>query len=218
MSKYIPNNDRVRVRGLNIGRQKDGTLLINALQVFGVEAMFPESRQDAKKIALAEIPNLVEYLNKKIPGLQNADLAGVAPELYIRESRHIYGEYRLTIDDVLENHDFWDSIAFGSYPVDVQATGQDDHGLVVGVPAQYAIPFRSIVPRQVENLLVVGRSASYDALASGSARVIPVGMAAGQAAGAAAAITLEKGCTFREMSQNPQMIKQLQARLKIRVW
>ena len=61
----------------------------------------------------------------------------------------------------------------------------DDWGGVVLKPKQYAIPYRSIVPLKVDNLLVVGRSASFDTLPHGSARVIPTGMATGQAAGAA---------------------------------
>lgn len=98
----------------------------------------------------------------------------------MRESRHIIGEYQLTIDDVLENRDCWDKIAIGSYPVDVQPTAQQTYGTVVGNPDRYAIPYRSIVPLEVENLLVVGRSASYKSLAAGSARVIPIGMAEGE--------------------------------------
>jgi len=60
---------------------------------------------------------------------------------------------------------------------------------------------------------VVGRSASFDSLAAGSARVIPVGMATGQAAGAAAALSVERGLPFNQMSGDPNVIKELQARL-----
>ncbi|ABO51670.1 conserved hypothetical protein [Desulforamulus reducens MI-1] len=210
MEQYRPSNARVGIRGLNIGRQKNGTLLINALHIFGVDPLSKESRSEARRLAEQELPRIIDYMKENIPGLQNCFLAEVAPELYIRESRHIYGEYRLTIDDVLENRDFPDRIAFGSYPVDVQASGPKEKGAVVGVPAQYAIPFRCIVPQRVDNLLVVGRAASFDSLPHGSARTIPVGMATGEAAGAAVALSIEEDKTFRQIIKNSSLINQLQ--------
>ncbi|MEG6615162.1 FAD-dependent oxidoreductase [Peptococcaceae bacterium 1198_IL3148] len=210
MEGYQSTNPRVGMRGLNIGRQNDNSILINALHVYNVNPLSAASKAEAIELARQELPHIVEYLNENIPGLENAFLAGVASELYIRESRHIYGEYRLTVDDVLENRDFDDRIGFGSYPVDVQATGEGTKGYVLGKPTQYAIPFRCIVPLKVDNLLVVGRSASFDSLAHGSARVIPTGMATGQAAGAAAAISIDEDITFREMSKDPELIKELQ--------
>ena len=213
MEQYQSSNQRVGIRGLNMGRQKDGTVLINALHIFDVDPLDVKSRQEARRLAQQELPLIIDYLRENIPGLQNCFVAEVAPELYIRESRHIYGEYRLTIDDVLENKDFPDRIAFGSYPVDVQASGSEEKGAVIGVPAQYAVPFRCLVPQKVDNLLVVGRSASFDSLPHGSARTVPVGMATGEAAGAAAALSIEEDKNFREISKNSKYISQLQEML-----
>jgi hypothetical protein len=141
------------------------------------------------------------------------ELIDTAPELYVRETRHISGEYRLTIDDVLENKDQWDRIAHGSYPVDIQSAAPQDLGNVVGKPSIYSIPFRSIVPLKIDNLLVASRSASYDSLPHGSTRVIPVGMAVGEAAGVAALYSLEQGVSFREMTKSPDAVKWMQDRL-----
>lgn len=213
MKNYVPLNERCAARGLNIGRQKDGRVLINALQVFGVDPLNAQACEEARALAEKEIPNLVEYIKKNIPGMSSVVLEGVAPELYIRQSRQMEGLYRLSIDDVLENRDFEDRIAFGSYPVDIQATSSYFKGDIIGTPQKYAIPFRCIVPRETENLLVVGRSTSFDSLAEGSARVIPVGMAVGQAAGAAAALSIESSLTFKEMSALPEKMEKLQFRL-----
>lgn len=213
MKGYRPANSRLGVRGLNLGRTKGDQVLINALHIFGVDPLSTASRKEARLLAEQEIPRLIEYLKKNIPELEGAELAGTAPELYVRDSRHILGLYRLSVNDVMENRDFWDRIAFGSYPVDIQATGPHFTGDVIGKPVKYAIPFRCLVPRGVENLLVVGRSASFDSLAAGSARVIPVGMATGQAAGAAAALSIEKGLPFPEMCTSFEVITELQARL-----
>jgi len=205
-SRYEPSGDKVALRGLNIGRQRDGSLLINALLVF-------DERQKAYELAAAELPLVTAFLRQNVPGLKHARLDGAAPELYVRESRHIYAEYRLTLDDVLENRDFADRIAFGSYPVDIQPTGPGTPGVVIGKPEQYAVPFRCLVPRGVDGLLVVGRSAGFDTLAHGSARTVPVGMAAGQAAGVAAALALENDLSFRRLAADPALIKTLQDRL-----
>lgn len=213
MKDYVPlDKERTKMRGLNIGRQKDGTVLINALQIFGIDGLDPQSRQEGLEIAAKEIPNVVKYL-KKLKEFKHVELDAIAPELYVRETRHMIGLYRLNVVDLLENRDQWDRIAFGSYPADIQRTSPSDDGIVVVHPLKYAIPFRSIVPDSVDGLLVVGRSAGYDTLAHGSARVIPTGMAEGQAAGAAAKLAIEHGTTFRNMAKSETLIAELQQRL-----
>ncbi|TDA68795.1 MAG: FAD-dependent oxidoreductase [Clostridia bacterium] len=210
---YQPQEQGLRLRGLNIGRQKDGTVLINALQIFGVDGLIPASYQDGMRRGQAEAPRIVAYLRQRIPGFSQAYLIGTAPELYVRETRHVIGEYQLTINDLLENRDFPDTIAIGSYPVDIQPTSPDNWGYILGDPIQYGIPFRCLVPREVENLLVVGRAASFTSLAAGSARTIPVGMATGQAAGVAAAMSLETKMGFRQMAGDEQAVTELRRRL-----
>ncbi|MFC3773628.1 FAD-dependent oxidoreductase [Paenibacillus sp. GCM10012303] len=207
-----PTTDKtkVRMRGLNIGRQNDHSILINALQLFGVDPFDPKSVEQAYETARRELPLVVDYMKDKYPEFQQVELAGIAPELYVRETRHMIGEYRLSIADLLDNRDHWDRIGFGSYSVDIQSTSYDFRGTILMKPKQYAIPFRSIVPKEVDGLLVVGRSASYDSLPHGSARTIPVGMAAGQAAGAAAKLAAEHKLTFRQLSASTTLIEQLQ--------
>lgn len=208
---YRPATKMLRLRGLNIGKQDDGTVLINALLIFGVNGLDPESKAKGMELAKAELPRIVEFLKKNIPGFENVTLAGTAPELYVRETRHIKGYYTLSITDVVFNRDFEDRIAIGSYPVDIQATSPDDYGYVYGKPLQYAIPFRCIVPQKVENLLVVGRSASYSHLAAGSARTIPIGMAEGDAAGVAAVYSITKNKSYQEIINNEEDIKNIQS-------
>lgn len=211
MKLYQPKDLDVGIRGLNIGREDEDTVLINALYVFGVDGLDAASKQAGIEKAKKELEFIVPFMNKMVPGFEKATLAGVAPELYIRETRHMKGLYRLTIDDVLENRDFEDRIALGSYPVDIQSFSPAEPGYIVGDPAQYAIPFRSIVPPNITNLLVVSRSASYDSLAHGTARVIPVGMATGQAAGVASAYSIIRGKTFQEMANHLEDIQVVQA-------
>ena len=211
--EYQPHDPQMRFRGPNLARQKDGSVLVNALLVFGVDSLALASKEEAITRGKAELPHILDFMRERFVGFGKVELVDTAERLYVRETRHIQGEYRLTITDVLENRDHGDRIAHGSYPVDIQPTAPDNLGNVIGKPAIYSIPFRCLVPLQVENLLVVGRSASYDSLPHGSARVIPVGMATGEAAGVATAYSLEKGLGFRQLSQDKAGIKAVQERL-----
>lgn len=210
-AKYQPLNPKqVKMRGLNIGRQNDGTILINALQLFNVDPVDPKSVQEAYALADQELPRILEFIKEKYPEFGKLELDGTAPELYVRESRHMYSLYRLTILDVLENRDQWDRVAFGSYRVDLQRTSPQDNGAEILAPYKYAIPFRSLVPKNMENLLVVGRSAGYDSLPHGSARVIPTGMAEAQSAGAAVKIATDHSVTFLELARSKDLIAGMQ--------
>ena len=211
---YEPQDELMRLRGFNVARQDNGNVLVNALIIFGVDAMSEESKAQGIARAQKELEYIVPYVQQNFIGFEQAQLVGTASQLYVRESRHIVGEYQLTIDDVLENRDQWDKIAIVAYPADIQPTAGQTYGTVIGSPDRYAIPFRCLVPLHVENLLVIGRSASYTSLAAGSARVIPVGMAEGEAAGVAAAYSLYKESSFREMSQNEKAIASVQKQLK----
>jgi hypothetical protein len=212
--EYVSSDpERVGIRALNVGRQNDDSILINAMHIFGVDPLNPESVRDALAIGTKEAPLIVDYLKKTYKELKNVEFAGVAPELYVRETRHMQGEYRLTTVDVVDNRDFWDSIAYGSYKIDIQRLNAEDRGAIVVAPEQYGVPFRALVPLEVDNLLVVGRAASFDSIPHGSARVIPLGMATGEAAGAAAKLAAERGVTFRELSRSETDIAELKDRL-----
>lgn len=214
MSAYPAiNKERAKMRGFNMGRQNDNTVLINALQIFNVDRFDPKSVQEAFDIGNKELPNIVAYMKKTFPEFATIELDGSAPELYVRETRHMQGEYRLNIVDVCTNNDQWDRIGFGSYAVDIQRTSPTDSGNVVCKPKQYAIPFRSLVPLKVDGLLVVGRAASYDTLPHGSARVMPTGMAEGEAAGVAVSLAKAENKTFRQLSASKESIAKLQTQL-----
>jgi len=207
---YRPSTERLRLRGFNIVRQNDGSVLINALHIFGIDGLSAASRAEAMELARAELPAIINFLRTHMPGFAAARLLGTAPELYVRETRHIKALYQLDLNDVVFNRYFPDAIALASYPVDVQATSPQDSGYVYGNPKVYSIPFRSLVPQEVDNLLVVGRSAGYTHLAAGSARVVPVGMATGDAAGVSAVYSLKVNKNFRQLAADLEDIKAIQ--------
>lgn len=210
---YTAREENTRVRGLNVGMQSDGLVSINALQIFGVDGTDPDSVAEGIERGKRETEYFLTFLQEHLPGFEEARIAYFPSELYIRETRHILAEYQVTIIDVWENRDQWDSIGLGAYPVDVQATDVTGFGNIIVSPEQYAIPFRSLVPLDVDNLLVASKASGYTSLAAGSARTVPIGMSAAQAAGAASALSIEHNLSFRELTKNEELIKTLQSLL-----
>ena len=210
---YTLSDSNMRMRGPNIARQKNGNVMLNALIIFGVDALDPDSYAEGIERGEREIPLIVGFMRENYPGFENATYVGHASQLYVRETRHIIGEYRLTITDVLENKDHWDRIGHGSYAVDVHATAPNNSGNIIGQPIIYSIPFRCLVPLEIDQLFITGRSASYDSLPHGSTRVIPVGMVTGEACGTAVAYSVANGITFRRMSHDPDAVLWLQNQL-----
>ncbi|KGR76527.1 FAD-dependent oxidoreductase [Ureibacillus sinduriensis] len=209
---YKPVEQNTRLRGLNLAKVGD-EYYINALQIFGIDGLDENSKQAAIEKGKKETMHILQFLQKEFPGFENAEVASFPPELYVRETRHIWAEYQLPMSDVWTNRDHWDNIGYGAYPVDVQAQTPQDYGFVLADPKQYAIPFRSLVPKEIDGILVVGRAAGFSSLAAGSARIVPTGMVTGQAAGAAAALAVQQNITFRDMSKDTKMIETLRTKL-----
>lgn len=221
---YVPSNpNRYALRGLNLARQDDGSLLVNALLLFGVEGTDPVAQERARAEAASEAERVVAYLRERDPLIfGTARLSGVAPSLYIRESRHLRALYRLRAEEVLLGRDFPDAVALGGYPLDGQAYFPGETPYLLGTPALYGVPFRALVPRELTNLLVVSQAAGYDSAAAFSARVVPLQMALGEAAGVAAALLrkapqagLEKAPLgdFHGLARSPSGIEALRKRL-----
>ncbi len=194
---YTAKQAGIRLRGLNLGRQADGSVLVNALLVYGVDPSDPLSVADGLQRARLEAPQIVRYL-RALPGFEKARYGGVAERLYIREWRHFKTRCTLTVDDTLDNIVRPGDIAAGNYPLDVQTLTPGDNGYVYGVPEIYGVRLCVALPQRLanrgpDNLWIVGKSAGYDPLAAASARVVPFGMALGEAVGVAAANAAQTG-------------------------
>lgn len=216
--RYPPSDPgRFRLRGLNLARQDDGALLVNALLVYGVDPDDPQALARARDQASREAPRVLEHLRHSDFWLfGSARLSGVAPQLYIRESRHLVGLYRLRADDVLYGQDFPDAVALGAYTLDGQTYFPGETPYLLGTPNPYGVPFRTLVPQGFANLLVVSQAASFDSVAAFSARVVPLQMALGQAAGIAAAVARARALDFPGLAADPPAIRQLRQQLAYR--
>jgi hypothetical protein len=164
----------------------------NATRIHGVDST------DGEQLTLAEIEGhrqvmvLVDFLRRYVPGFESCYLIDTATQIGVRESRRILGEYALTAEDVYKARRFDDAIARVSFPIDIHDV-KGGGGFFQG-PKEgpyYTIPYRCLVPKGVQNLLVAGRPISATHEAHGSLRVMPPCFATGQAAGTAAALALE---------------------------
>lgn len=212
---YEAQEEGVRLRGLNLGLQADGSVLVNALLVYGVDPFDPASRAEGRARAEREAPRIVAYL-RALPGLEGATYGGVAETLYIRETRHFRARCTLSVDDVLGNVVSERDVAAGSYPLDVQTLTPGDNGFVYGVPEVYGAPLCVALPEGVDNLWIAGKTAGYDPLAASSARVVPFGMALGEAVGVAAARAAQGGLSAQAYAEDETLIQSLRARLQER--
>jgi hypothetical protein len=199
-TRYEPSDPNVLLYPLNLAQQRDGSVLINALNVTDTNGLDPDSTATGMRKGVAELPRIIAFLRQTIPGFEQAYLLDHAPSLYVRETRHVAGLYTLQVEDILTQQLFDDRVAVASYPIDIHAYYAGWTNPYRPDAKIYTIPFRAIVPHGVDNLLMASRAFSATSEAHGSARVIPTTMALGQAAGVAAALCARRGCTPREVA------------------
>ena len=178
-----------------------GEAMILMAKVIGFDASGREQLSQAEQKAFRLVPTLVRFMRKYIPGFERAHLIDVAPQIGIRETRRIFGEYVLEESDILEGHRFADTIGLGGYYLDVHPPRGGDKKLEsMRYPLEpFEIPYRCLLPQKVDQLLIAGRCASATAPAFGAIRVIPCCMVQGQAAGAAAALSAQKGLRLKDL-------------------
>jgi hypothetical protein len=143
------------------------------------------------------------FVREEVPGYENARIAGLSTFIGLRETRRVYGEYRLTRDDCMSVRRFDDKVLLCGAPSEDHRKGKDgeDETAWAYVPggAAYDVPYRTLVPKGRDDVLVAGRcfSATHDAHAS--CRSMAQTMAMGQAVGTAAAISLKHDCSVRQV-------------------
>lgn len=164
----------------------------------------PEDLTQAELEGRREVQRLVRLL-RLLPQFEHVQLDVTGPHIGIRESRRIIGEYILSEDDIRQSRKFEDGICNTSYWVDIHQTDGVDQLHQEGsvLAPDYQIPYRSLVPLKVEGLLVAGRCISGTEYAMASYRVTGDCVAMGQAAGVAAALCVERGCTPRKLPPAP---------------
>ncbi len=174
-----------------------GMMATNMTRVGNIDPTQPEQLTYAEVDGRRQALEYTRFLRDRVPGFEQAVIAGLSTQIGVRESRRIYGEYRLTRQDVLGAHKFDDAIAQCGAPIEEHHAGGDTRWEYLPDGATYDIPFRCLLPTSVDGLLVAGRCLSADHDAHASVRSIGQCMAMGQAAGAAAAIAVEQSVAPR---------------------
>jgi len=172
---------------------------------------------DVRDLTYAEIESRRQvviawkFIKKYMPGFEKAYISRICPELRIRETRRIMGDYMLTSDDVVQARKFDDVIGKSSFPkgghhtVKIETLTLDANHEYPKDGGSHDIPYRCLVPKNTENLLVAGKAISTDRDAYH--RFLQQTMVTGQAAGTAAALCVKMGITPRQLEKD---VKKLQ--------
>jgi hypothetical protein len=193
---YLPHNLGFWVEGLWI----EDEVLINTTMVVGADGTNADDISRAWVDSRKQVMSLVKFLQTRIPGFEKSHLIDTAQNIGVRETRRIVGEYMLTKEDVIEGRRFPDVIARNSYPIDVTPVSNEKSQIWIKPKKPfYEIPYRCLLPKGIENLLVAGRCMSVTHEALGSTRSMICSMGAGQAAGTAAALAAHEGITPKKV-------------------
>ena len=158
-----------------------------------------EELSHGEVVGRRQVRDAFAFIREVTPGFEDSYIVDIAPQIGIRETRRIVGEYRLTEDDILDCADFRDSIGVNGWPVEAHVTGDVEIRWQRASRGFNQLPFRMIVPRGVDNLYVAGRCASMTHEGQSSARVSGPCFAMGQAAGTAADLALKTGTSCRDI-------------------
>jgi len=174
-----------------------------------VNASDPDFLTQAEIAGRRQALEYVRFLVDNVPGYERAQLATFGVQVGVRETRRVYGDYRLTRDDVLGTRRFDDVIGLCGAPIEDHHVGADTRWQYLPDGEVVDIPYRALRVRDAANVLVAGRcfSATHDAHAS--VRSMAQCMAMGQAAGTAAALAADAGIDPRDVS-----VPELQDRLR----
>ena len=149
---------------------------------------------DGELVGRQQIASYFAFLREEIPGFANASIVDIAAQIGVRETRRIQGQYVLTGEDILNASRFDDAIGINAWPMELHAEGRIEwrfphHGAHENSKGRVYndLPWRMLVPRGVDNLLVAGRCASMTHEGQSAARVSGACFVMGQAAGTAAA-------------------------------
>lgn len=186
---------------------------VNMTNAIGIDGTSAEDKTRAEIICRKQIPYIIKFIRKYIPGYENCYLLDTASYIGIRETRRITCEYTLTEEDIADQKKFQDRVVtkvrFNNDVHNVSGPGEDESYSYGNSTGYYSIPYRCFVPVNCKNLLVSGRCISGTHLAHSNYRVMVPVLAMGQASGTAGALCIKNDVTPRELD-----VKKLQKVLK----
>lgn len=186
---------------------RDDEWAVNCSRVTNIDATDSASMTAGEMAGRKQVEQLMQFFHEFVPGCENATLMSSGSILGIRESRHVKGEHVLEAGELIDSVVPDDSILVASNSVDVHGGGKSalstTYTTIKG--NWYGVPYRSLVPVEVDGLLLAGRCLSATSDAAGAVRVMPPAMAMGHAAGVAAALAVKGGLAPR--NTDPEAIR-----------
>jgi hypothetical protein len=187
---------------------RPGQIVVNCTRLQGIDGAAGADMTRAELATRRQAWQIWRFLQKHVGGFENTCILDTAAQVGVRETRRIFGDYTMTGDDVLNSRAFPDGVATGAFAIDIHPPDGLQQIFTGSGRAVYEIPYRSLCPRGIDNLLVAGRCISVTHNAHGSIRVMATAIATGQGAGAAAALAARAGAGTRQVD-----IKELRALL-----
>lgn len=181
----------IMTRVVSFERRADGSV---------INASDPELLTRAEVAGRRQALEYVRFLRDRVPGYERAQLTSLSTQIGVRETRRVYGDYRLTREDVLGALQYADQIGLCGAPLEDHRSGAETLWEYIPDGGCVGIPYRTLVPAGGVNVLVAGRcfSATHDAHVS--VRSMAQCMAMGQAAGEAAALAADHDGEVRAVS------------------
>ncbi|OQB16010.1 MAG: anaerobic glycerol-3-phosphate dehydrogenase subunit B [Firmicutes bacterium ADurb.Bin193] len=179
----------------------DGVLHFNTTRIIKKNPLNALDITAAEMDAREQVYELYLFLKNNIQGFENSILLMSAPQIGVRESRKIEGEYKISADELMSCKKFTDSIARGNYGIDIhnpEGTGTKRTHVPEG--DYYTIPYRALVPKGMLNLLVAGRCISSTHEAQSAYRIMPICCCIGEGAGVAVGVALKDNVPTRDVS------------------
>lgn len=178
----------------------DDVIHLNTTRIVKRDPTNPFDVTMAEIEAREQVFEIQKLMSENIPGFENIRVISTALQIGIRESRKIVGEYTLTKEDLISLARFDDGIAVSNYDIDIhnpEGTGTSHH--FFGLDEWYEIPYRCLVPKDIDNMLVAGRCISSTHEAQASYRIMPFCAELGQAAGTAVSVAKNNGTLVRDV-------------------
>ena len=175
---------------------------INFTHITGIDSTKAEDLTRATVEGRRQAYHMIPVFQKYVPGMEECYLISTGSTLGLRESRRILGEYQLTEDEIKNECRFEDAICYGAFFIDIHALDEGGMEQSTWRPPKnfrYQIPYRSLVPRKIDNIVTAGRCISVTHVGLGSVRVMSQCTASGEAAGTASALSLESDITPRDV-------------------
>lgn len=171
---------------LHFPHMAEGVIHLNSTRIVKKNPVDAFDITEAERMARKQEYELYSFLKGNVPGFENSVLLASAPEIGVRESRMIEGEYTLTEYDLKNCTKFDDAIAAGNYDIDIHnPEGSGTSHYYFKENEYYTIPFRCLQPKGINNLLAAGRCISSTHEAQASYRIMPICCTLGEAAGTA---------------------------------